>query len=338
MGDLASFNQALCGLYAAGTRRSSSRAGRTGAAGVDKLRSSDAVAGRCEAGRESRRGRGSDAAEPVVITGAALGLPGPRSVFDDDNLARMLARRAVHRRDPARVSPRDARQAHHPARQERGRRRHVRDDRRPRRRDQAGRPRRARSTSAPSSASTPTGSRRSGATTQLAIAAGIDALRDAGIPLVQHYKTTTTGTQLPDRWMLPDALRDDTGVIFASAFPGSSEFADEVDPLLDATACAASALAALEELRGCSHDGTTASCSTRSTGASHDVRAELEREPYHFDRRFLFRVLSMGHSQFAELIGARGPEHAGQRRLREHDPGRRAGRGLDPRRPLPARA
>ena len=26
-----------------------------------------------------------------------------------------------------------------------------------------------------------------------------------------------------------------------------------------------------------------------------------------FDRRFLFRVLSMGHSQFAEIIGARGP-------------------------------
>ena len=32
-----------------------------------------------------------------------------------------------------------------------------------------------------------------------------------------------------------------------------------------------------------------------------------EAEPYAFDRRFLFRVLSMGHSQFAELIGARGP-------------------------------
>jgi len=34
---------------------------------------------------------------------------------------------------------------------------------------------------------------------------------------------------------------------------------------------------------------------------------ELELHPYLFDRRFLFRVLSMGHSQFAELIGARGP-------------------------------
>ena len=33
----------------------------------------------------------------------------------------------------------------------------------------------------------------------------------------------------------------------------------------------------------------------------------LQAEPFTFDRRFLFRVLSMGHSQFAELIGARGP-------------------------------
>ena len=41
--------------------------------------------------------------------------------------------------------------------------------------------------------------------TRLAIGAGIDALRDAGIPLVMRYKTTTKGTQLPDRWGLPDA-------------------------------------------------------------------------------------------------------------------------------------
>ena len=46
----------------------------------------------------------------------------------------------------------------------------------------------------------------------------------------------------------------------------------------------------------------------------------------------------MGHSQFAELIGARGPEHADQRRLREHDAGGRGRGGLDPRRALPAGA
>ena len=38
-----------------------------------------------------------------------------------------------------------------------------------------------------------------------------------------------------------------------------------------------------------------------------EIEHDLEQNPYHFDRRFLFRVLSMGHSQLAELIGARGP-------------------------------
>ena len=45
----------------------------------------------------------------------------------------------------------------------------------------------------------------------------------------------------------------------------------------------------------------------RSTGASTSCATAIEKEPYAFDRRFLFRVLSMGHSQFAEFIGARGP-------------------------------
>ncbi len=38
-----------------------------------------------------------------------------------------------------------------------------------------------------------------------------------------------------------------------------------------------------------------------------ELRHRLQAEPFTFNRRFLFRVLSMGHSQFAELIGARGP-------------------------------
>ena len=64
-------------------------------------------------------------------------------------------------------------------------------------------------------------------TTQLAMAAGIDALREAGIPLVQSYRTTSKGTFLPEKWLLPAGLRDETGVIFASAFPGGDRMADE---------------------------------------------------------------------------------------------------------------
>ncbi len=99
-------------------------------------------------------------------------------------------------------------------------------------------------------------------TTQYAMAAGIEALRDAGIPLVQTWKTTSTGSRLPGPWRLPAEMRDDTGIIFASAFPGHDALLREV---------------------------------------------ERVREGGEFDRRFLFHVLSMGHSQFAQFIGARGP-------------------------------
>ena len=142
--------------------------------------------------------------------------------------------------------------------------------------------------------------------TRLAIGAGIDALRDAGIPLVMRYKTTTKGTQLPDRWGLPDAMRDDTGVIFGSAFPGYDSFAEIISSYFTDRA-RREQLGVLEELRaqamGNGHSGLGQELDRRM----EELRARIEKEPYVFDRRFLLRVLSMGHSQFAELIGARGP-------------------------------
>ena len=140
-------------------------------------------------------------------------------------------------------------------------------------------------------------------TTQLAMAAGLDALREAGIPLVQTWKRTSTGKYLPDRWLLPEALRDETGVIFASAFPGGDRFADEIERYfiwqnrLDQ-------IDMLEDLRQRTNDSGTLGEIQRRV---NELRDTLEREPYVFDRRFLFRVLAMGHSQLAEYIGARGP-------------------------------
>ena len=142
------------------------------------------------------------------------------------------------------------------------------------------------------------------ATTRLAIGSGFDALRDAGIPLAMRYKTTTLGTQLPDRWGLPDALRDDTGVIFASAFPGYNRFAEDIEAYT-ADRARREHLLALEGVRA-RIDGDAASAA-EIDGLIAGIRAEIEANPYNFDRRFLFRVLSMGHSQFAEIIGARGP-------------------------------
>ena len=140
-------------------------------------------------------------------------------------------------------------------------------------------------------------------TTQLAMAAGIDALREAGIPLVQTYKHTTTGKYLPERWLLPESMRDDTGVIFASAFPGGDRFAEEFTNYYTWRG-RKQQLEMLEDLRNYASDAATLSEISRRID---DLRDQLEREPYTFERRFLFRILSMGHSQFAQYIGARGP-------------------------------
>jgi 3-oxoacyl-(acyl-carrier-protein) synthase len=144
--------------------------------------------------------------------------------------------------------------------------------------------------------------------TMLAIGAGLDALRDAGIPLVMRYRTTHKGTRLPAGWALPEALRDDTGIIFASAFPGYDAFADEMQRYHQDRA-RRQEVEHLEQLRArlvAGADGAGLAVAELDRRIA-ELRDEIARHPYAFNRRFLFRVLSMGHSQFAELIGARGP-------------------------------
>ncbi len=144
--------------------------------------------------------------------------------------------------------------------------------------------------------------------TKLAIGAGIDALRDAGIPLVMRYKTTTKGTKLPDRWMLPDEIRDDTGILFTSAFPGYDAY-EEIISSFYKDRIRRERLQELESLAAMAK-GAGSGIAGEIEKRTDALRREIEQNVYHFDRRFLFRVLSMGHSQFAEYIGARGPNSA----------------------------
>ncbi len=143
-------------------------------------------------------------------------------------------------------------------------------------------------------------------TTMLAIGVGLDALRDAGIPLVLHYKTATTGREIPDRWMLPEAYRDTTGIIFGSAFPGADALVSELNAYHEDESVRERAELLRElvaRLDGASDPVMREDLERRL----HELEHQLESEPYLFDRKFLFRVLSMGHSQFAQYIGARGP-------------------------------
>ena len=272
--DATAFNQALCGLYASGL-------------GASRAEREEPVA-----------------TQPVVITGAALGLPGTERIFDDHNVSRILkgeqfidvipirCRKAMLDKHITRLVKSDNggpsfEQIHHASEVVKLAGRGGAFDLEA----EFGVP----------AERIPSLDR----VTRLAMAAGIDALRDAGIPLVLRYKSTSNGKRLPDRWGLPDALRDDTGVIFASVWPGWDSFADEAERFYSDRA-RRDQLALLEDL------------ARISNGADPALRQEFERRiadlhesigaaPYHLDRQFLFRVLSMGHSQFAEYIGARGP-------------------------------
>ena len=115
---------------------------------------------------------------------------------------------------------------------------------------------------------------------------------------------TTTGSQLPERWGLPPELRDGTGVIFASAFPGYDRLVDEVSRF-EQDHARRERLRDLEHLRERISDDDPAVPELEHM--IHHVQAEIAAEPYEYDRRFIFKVLSMGHSQLAEYIGARGP-------------------------------
>ena len=243
---------------------------------------------------------------PVVITGAGLGLPGTEHIFDDTNVERILRgdqfidsipmrlRRAMLDKNVTRLVKSEAGEPSFETIHDLGEVIKL-----------AG-----RGGAFDAEKEFGLSSERIAAldrVTQLAIGAGIEAMKDAGIPLVLRYKTTSKGTLLPDRWGLPDCMRDNTGVIFASAFPGYDALVDEVSRYHTDRA-------RREELTGLEKLLTRAmeanSPRTIVDEVQHkidDLRAELEREPYLFDRRFLFRTLSMGHSQFAEYIGARGP-------------------------------
>ena len=67
-----------------------------------------------------------------------------------------------------------------------------------------------------------------------------------------------------------------------------------------------------------------------------DLRADLEREPYNFDRRFLFHVSVDGPFAIRGVHRRARSEYANQRRLRQHYAGRVVGQRLDRRGPLPA--
>src|ERR1019366_4722248 len=338
LGDLASFNQALCGLYAAGLGIGrAAPAATSGAAPSDVANLPDSppagalapglppvpatfgpltddtyrdlgrmLAGVIERGSALLGDGHGGSSEPVVITGAALGLPGVPRMFDDANVARIL-----HGQQLIDVIPSHLRHEileHHITRLVKGDDGGAEFAAIDREGDVIKLAARAGALELAEEFGVPADRVAAlGRETQLAIGAGIDALRDAGIPLVLRYRTTTTGSQLPDGWVLPESLRDDTGIVFASAFPGGNDLAGELKRFW-ADRARRDQLQTLRTIHvRLSEDDGAGTGLAEVQRHIHELELEVAEAPYEFDRRFLFRVLSMGHAQLAELICARGP-------------------------------
>jgi acyl transferase domain-containing protein/NAD(P)H-dependent flavin oxidoreductase YrpB (nitropropane dioxygenase family) len=64
----------------------------------------------------------------------------------------------------------------------------------------------------------------------MGIAAGIEALKDANIPLVMQYKKMKDGkTMIPDGFALPEEMQEETGVIITSLWPNGETLMTELE-------------------------------------------------------------------------------------------------------------
>ncbi|MHA1504011.1 MAG: acyltransferase domain-containing protein, partial [Candidatus Heimdallarchaeota archaeon] len=147
-------------------------------------------------------------------------------------------------------------------------------------------------------------------TFQLAFAAGIEALKDAGIPLMPLMFKTSVGKEITKGWALPEPLRDETGIIFASAFPAYSNRISSVSEFLSSkysTKKEEEINQLYKDLINAIKDPTTKETIKSWYKKNKKKYAADKDAQFQFSRKFLFEILSMGHSQFAQFIRARGP-------------------------------
>eukprot|EP00615_Pteridomonas_danica_P000511 CAMPEP_0114334912 /NCGR_PEP_ID=MMETSP0101-20121206/4700_1 /TAXON_ID=38822 ORGANISM="Pteridomonas danica, Strain PT" /NCGR_SAMPLE_ID=MMETSP0101 /ASSEMBLY_ACC=CAM_ASM_000211 /LENGTH=993 /DNA_ID=CAMNT_0001466347 /DNA_START=257 /DNA_END=3238 /DNA_ORIENTATION=- len=165
------------------------------------------------------------------------------------------------------------------------------------------------------------------------VAAGLEALKNAGL--------VTGRDKSASEWVIPESLRDDTAVLYASSFPGLDAAVSELTRYgesLQPSGCSMGKL--LREVRRRVENHQSAPHtppqkpqthsplqSSSSSSGSAVIKNELSIDvaealdvleqnmskaspnppPFEFDRKFLFKVLCLGNAQLAQVCKARGP-------------------------------
>lgn len=144
----------------------------------------------------------------------------------------------------------------------------------------------------------------------MGIAAGIEALKDANIPLVMQYKKMKDGKSLiPDGFALPEEMQEETGVIITSLWPNGETLISELEKYFYEKLF----LKPYEEFE-------TIYYFLMEKIKDIEIKEQLTEwffkaksrkrndfETYTFDRNFLANACPLGSAHLAQIIKAKGP-------------------------------
>ncbi|MFV2016670.1 MAG: beta-ketoacyl synthase N-terminal-like domain-containing protein, partial [Candidatus Heimdallarchaeota archaeon] len=137
-------------------------------------------------------------------------------------------------------------------------------------------------------------------TYELAIAAGLEALKDAKIPLVSK----DTNLKSIKGWELPKVYQKSTGIIFASSFPVLDAISQEITRYLE-NKLREEFVEDIKQLHAKLQLEDLQKQDLIFTDFLNTKKNEVLG--YQFDRKILFKLLVMGNAQLAQLIKAKGP-------------------------------
>ncbi|MGM0643067.1 MAG: SDR family NAD(P)-dependent oxidoreductase [Thermodesulfobacteriota bacterium] len=144
----------------------------------------------------------------------------------------------------------------------------------------------------------------------LGIAAGIEALKDAGIPLTMQYKKVNKGAGvIPDGFALPEEMQEETGVIITSLFPNGETLISEMEKYFYEKLF----LKPYEEFENIYYylmeNVKDLSVKEQITDWFFKAKARKKEDftEYKFDRNFLTNACPLGSAHLARIIKAKGP-------------------------------
>ena len=144
----------------------------------------------------------------------------------------------------------------------------------------------------------------------IAIAAGIEALKDANIPLIMQYKKVKDGkSMIPDGFALPKEMQEETGVIVSSILPNIETFITELEKYYYEKLF----LKPYEEFENIYYylmekikDQEIKEQLTEWFFKAKS-RKNSDFTTYKFDRNFLANATPLGSAYLAQIIKAKGP-------------------------------